>query len=295
VKILSLLLLFLCASLANAQTVPSSCDAPDSVKDLYRGDAAIIVLYGDRHAYDEIDIAPDLKDSVLVPSNRIDSFLKPMLAVLNALPLFPKDSIAFVDEIHQYRNPLVTRIRIQVDTGSIWGKNLANGVIPTGDPTVDSILDSYQVFLDTSYQHQTNAITIELESKITINVIALRKIFDSIPGVVDTYNHVIGDGDFISCKIANDTVTLLYSMGWGDCPSGCTERRTWEFTVFPDCSVRFDGSYGDPLPSWSVYEPIQKTIFKTILIIKDFAYRCLLKNLDSKKILIMYEIISEYC
>ena len=40
---------------------------------------------------------------------------------------------------------------------------------------------------------------------------------------------------------------LTYSHGWGDCPSGCIHRRYWQFNVYPDCSVEFVTSYGDPV------------------------------------------------
>jgi hypothetical protein len=259
VKTLSFLLIFICASLASAQTVPSSCDAPDSVKELYRADAAVLSLYTYHPEYND-EIAADLEDSVAIPSNRIDSFLRPMIAVWNALPSFPKDSVSIIPFIHQYRNELVRDITLQVDTGSNWGKNLFNGITPTGNSTVDSLLVLYQLELDTSYKHSTNELTIMLRSKTTLNIRALIGVFSSVVDVADAYKYIMGDGDYISYKLTNDTITLVYSDGWGDCPAGCTERRSWKFTVFPDCSVRFDGSYGDPLPSWSVYEPIQKTL-----------------------------------
>jgi hypothetical protein len=262
VKTLSLLLLIVCASLTSAQTVPSSCDAPDSVKNLYRTDAALAVLYINHpfyHYHDDSTVA-DLRDSVIVYPYRTDTIVRPMLAVWNALPLFPRDSVRRVENIHQHWRNFVRKITLEIDTGSTWGNNLYKGKIPTGNAVVDSLFSVYQLFVDTSWDYRDDLLIVDIASKMTINGPMLTTIFTKIPDVHRAYQFVYGDGDYITCSFAHDTASLLYSDGWGDCPSGCTERRFWKFTVFPDCSVRFDGSYGDPFSSWSVYEPVQKTL-----------------------------------
>ena len=253
-KTLSFLLLFLCASLGSTQTVPSSCDAPDSVKELYRFDAALIALYINHPNYhfNNDSMAADLKDSVVIYPYHTDSLVRPMLAVWNALPLFPRDSVRRVENIHQHWRNLVRKITLEIDTGSTWGNNLYKGKIPTGNAVVDSLFSVYQLFVDTSWDYRDDLLTVEIASKITINGPTLTTIFTKIPDVHRAYQVVYGDGDYITCSLTRDTASLLYSDGWGDCPSGCTARRFWKFTVFPDCSVRFDGSYGDPLTNIGV-------------------------------------------
>lgn len=57
----------------------------------------------------------------------------------------------------------------------------------------------------------------------------------------------MGDGNDIIGQIIGNEVRLVYSHGTGDCPSGCTYRKNWEFYVYDDCTVSFEGeSYNSP-------------------------------------------------
>jgi hypothetical protein len=60
---------------------------------------------------------------------------------------------------------------------------------------------------------------------------------------------MIGDGGYIWVDTITSTYAdLVYSHGWGDCPSGCMYRRNWSFRVGHDCTVDFIGSTGHPAP-----------------------------------------------
>lgn len=43
--------------------------------------------------------------------------------------------------------------------------------------------------------------------------------------------------DSIGVSLTPDYVELIYSHGWGDCPSGCIYRKFYNFKVYNDCSV----------------------------------------------------------
>jgi hypothetical protein len=49
----------------------------------------------------------------------------------------------------------------------------------------------------------------------------------------------------ISQHIGDSSVNLIYRHAWGDCPAGCTGWHAWSFTIFDDCSVQYDSSFGD--------------------------------------------------
>ena len=42
--------------------------------------------------------------------------------------------------------------------------------------------------------------------------------------------------------------TVIVTIGWGDCPSGCISRHTWRYEVAPDRTVRPVEETGEPLP-----------------------------------------------
>lgn len=234
------------------------------MKELYRTDAALAVLYVNHpfYNYHNDTITADFRDSVVVYSRLTDTIVRPMLAVWNALPLLPRDSVRFVKDIHQHHRSLVRRVVIEIDTGSTWGKNLYEGKMPTGNTAVDSLFSNYKLFVDTAFMDGSDRFTVEIASEFSINGQALITIFMKVPDVKDAHHpyDTFGSGDYITYSSVRDTASLIYSEGWGDCPSGCTERRFWKFTVFPDCSVRFDGSYGDPLPNSGVREQEQRFI-----------------------------------
>jgi len=81
-------------------------------------------------------------------------------------------------------------------------------------------------------------------------MLALANKLQSIDGIVSANpDSIFGDGNDIEIfSYTSDEITLLYSVGWGDCPSGCYYRHYWEFTIDEeDCAVTFVREFGHPL------------------------------------------------
>lgn len=57
-----------------------------------------------------------------------------------------------------------------------------------------------------------------------------------------TLNMLMGDGSNIEISDSG----YVFSLGWGDCPAGCTERHNWVFTVVDGVATLVD-ERGDPL------------------------------------------------
>ncbi len=92
--------------------------------------------------------------------------------------------------------------------------------------------------------------TIYLHTPIFQNILALTKEWNMLSNdPTDARPDPIGagDGDQILQKTSDTAITLNYKFGWNDCPSGCIGRHYWVFTIYPDCSVRYNNSYGDDL------------------------------------------------
>jgi hypothetical protein len=90
-----------------------------------------------------------------------------------------------------------------------------------------------------------------LRTSRPLNMAALAARFATVPGVIRAEpNCCVGDGNDIRARPENGGWRLEYSVGFGDCPAGCTGRRVWSFAVDNTGAVRYLGASGDPLPSW---------------------------------------------
>lgn len=241
--ILILLLTMTGLHAARAQTVASSCTAPDSIKMKYMTGADIL-------AVNEI-FARDLtyKDSVKIPQNWTDTFLLPMLAIYNAVDLPARDTVVNIYYIEAPYGKVLNRNTFSADTSLFWVKNFKNGIVPCGYAPVDDLLEAYDlVFYHYDGHPMVPEANIYVKSDSNYNMQAVSDKFLSIPGISHSgaWAFTLPMYD-ITATIHSDRTELTYSYGWGDCMAGCYYRRYWKFIVYPDCSVEYGGSYGDPL------------------------------------------------
>ncbi|MDP1725857.1 MAG: T9SS type A sorting domain-containing protein [Bacteroidota bacterium] len=194
-----------------------------------------------------------LKDSINIPVIYADTLLNALIAVFNANSLKAADTIK---NVHTLPYPDLHTINIAADSNLNWMINLRLRTIPTGDNRIDSLIFIYKLkyygylaFKKKPY----HAVTLKSDS--FLNIKPLIAVFDSIPGVYFSEPNPQGsDGNDIKDSIYKDYIQLIYSIGWGDCPSGCINRRFWKFNVYWDCSVEFIESYENLLPITSINE-----------------------------------------
>ncbi len=256
-KLIILLLFIIAAHFSNGQIVASSCFAPDSIAALYTNDAdrlAVRKLYRQNLSY---------TDSIIIPTSHSDIPKNALIAVYNAYSLPARDSVASILNIHTFPHPTLNSLIVAADSTLQWMQRLKLGIIPTGNSELDSLLLLYQLNLE-SYQDFGNFLTYHMvvfETESNYNLLPLASLFANIPGVEFAHpNTFAGDGNNIWDSVYTDHVELIYSYGWGDCPSGCTSRRFWKFNVYPDCSVEYLGSYGDPLFFLNLPNPVYNEI-----------------------------------
>lgn len=130
-------------------------------------------------------------------------------------------------------------------------QNLVNGIIPTGEDSLDNILIKYH--FDSVYILSRRLSILSVYTPDEYNMIPIEKEFGSLSSVTiaDYNNGCIGDGNAIRLTRSNDTANIVFSIAsGGDCPRGCSYHRYWEFIVYGD-SARFVKSYDDT-PSLSV-------------------------------------------
>lgn len=229
------------------QIVPSSCTTQDSIIQLYSVDADRLTVR-DAYAYNLLFI-----DSIIIPQTYSDTLLNALVAVYNATTLSARDTVVSMYNIHAFPNPNINSFSVAADSNLVWMQQLKNGVFPTGNSTVDSLTVLYGLEVWFYFGGLSGYDIVHFQSDSNYNVLPLSLLYQSIPGVYFTEpGGWGGDGNNITSTINTDHVELIYSIGWGDCPSGCFERRFFKFKVYYDCSVEFVSSYGSILPLLAV-------------------------------------------
>lgn len=251
-RILILLPLLTWAFASSGQPVHSSCTAADSILARYQDDADRLTL---RKIYRQ---GSTYMDSILIAQSHVDIVLNALIAVYNATTLPARDSVISIFDIHAFPEPILNGFNVAADSTLPWMQQLKLGNIPTGYAAIDNVIATYNLSMQ-SYLTFGNSYpwhNVVFISDNNYNFLPLTADLATIPGVYASEPNVsVGDGDNISDSIYSDHVELIYSRGWGDCPSGCTARRFWKFNVYFDCSVEYVESYGTLLPITSVVEP----------------------------------------
>ncbi|GIV30996.1 MAG: hypothetical protein KatS3mg029_0347 [Saprospiraceae bacterium] len=161
-----------------------------------------------------------------------------------------------VNCLHIHRDTLVHSLRlveVWVDSSTLWAQNLAAGIVPTGHPEVDSLIDGYGLeVVEYHFLSFNNTHDFVLQASQRLNTPALTRRFMQIQGVVDATNQISfawGWQDiWFEFPPVDTYVVVVYQHCWGDDVCGYTRR--WKFGVSVDCSqVSFLGSEGHLLPS----------------------------------------------
>jgi len=168
----------------------------------------------------------------LIDSCEVIKFLEIIQSVYN-LNSPQSDTIFNIYKIHGYYCYAFKWISLKVKTELPEIINLSNGIIPAGASDLDILLTTYHFdSVKTSYYYpRVPWITIFTHEEY--NMIPLERRFSDLPQILNASfsKACLGDGDNISVTRKNDSATITFSIGWGDCPSGCIFRKYWEFNV----------------------------------------------------------------
>lgn len=245
---------------AEAQTVASSCLAPDSVVRCYRNDAdrlAIRRVNARRSTY---------RDSVRINAELSSDYLNALIAVHNATILPANDTIIRLLNIHTY-NPGLNTLVVMADSNLVWMTNLRYDILPTRDYEIDKLMRVYamkKVFY--SGLLQPSMVVFRTETNRNLEPLA-RKVKTFVGVKAAESEHLYGDGNDITDSITEKCIQLVYSYAWQECPTGCEQRRYWKFRVYSDCSVEYAGSYGNALePALLLSEQENGSLFGDIRV-----------------------------
>jgi hypothetical protein len=131
-----------------------------------------------------------------------------------------------------------------------WVNAWVQGSQTTGYVPVDRLVDTWKLKVRRMNLLQSmNEWMAELESGTPLNIKALSRQFVGLDGILHAEpNGLGGDGADITGEHDADGVTLRFSVGWGDCPSGCIHRHTWTFHVGLSGTVSLVSITGSSLP-----------------------------------------------
>ena len=216
-------------------TSPDDTSIPDSIKKLIWIDAATLALR-------DLIKDPEAKYNLVeIPNDLIELYYRGLVHIYNARKYSPFDKIS---NIHVFPEPTVSDIVILFDTTYVWTLAWKRGERLTGNSEIDSLMENYNLQL-----HSCHFDIAALYSPDPVNTYALSKLFVGVDGIrISEPNGYMGDGNNIQAEILKSHLSYTFSVGWGDCPSGCISRHFWEVNVEYNGTVKMIKEYGDPLP-----------------------------------------------
>ena len=174
---------------------------------------------------------PNYNDPELDKSE-IEKILKIIQAVYDSRSL-ERDTVFDIYQIHGYYCYSFNSISLIVNAEFSSIQNLSQGIIPTGDEALDKILAVYAFdSVSTSYGYPQFP-WLMIYTKKEYNMIPVEKEFNQLESILIAEHNsgCVGDGNTIQLIREEDSATITFSIGRGDCPAGCIYHRHWEFKV----------------------------------------------------------------
>ncbi len=175
---------------------------------------------------------PNLEEPIL-NSIEVDKIFKIIEAVYKSRSP-QRDTVFDVYQIHKLHCYGLSSIHLRVDTERGEIQNLAENIIPTGESSLDNLLTTYNFDSVAPSRSYPQFPWMTLYTDEAYNMIPLEKEFNDI-GSIEIAEFEKGCGNWSPLDITlsrnDNTATITFSLGWGDCPSGCMNRKYWEFEV----------------------------------------------------------------
>jgi len=212
---------------------------PDSVLLLYQNYAGILAVR-------EMMLDPKLyESSIEIPAEIKNLFFNSLCQVYNATYLSARNKVIDEYKIGVFPYPETKNFLIEVDTSYTWVKNLISNHNYSGNSNFDSLVSKYALVYY-NYFNFTGFTGFAYHSENQLNLHPLFVTLQNIQGVKIVFpNSALGDGNNITAEVFNDYVQLVYTYGFGDCPSGCIYRHYWMVRVYYDGLVEFVYEWGD--------------------------------------------------
>jgi hypothetical protein len=161
------------------------------------------------------------------------------------------DSIEDLTHIHTWGNPDMRTIRLVVAPESPYLKTWSQSNEVTDNLYMNQLVSRYGLEI-IEYKTTTLGPTVYMRSADFINTPELCYILSNFDGIKFAEPEgMAGDGNDIEVTSTAKTGRILrFSIGEGDCQSGCIHRKYWNFLLEDSGAVTYIGTEGE-LPSGS--------------------------------------------
>lgn len=212
----------------------------DAVRLAYADDAVRLAI---RHLMTKDGVS---HVAVEPPADLVESLHNALLRVY-LLDHSARDAVVDRYRIHTFPTPSTRELLVRIDPGIGWTAAWRDERTETGNPDVDALLEEFDMSVVRFYDWSIGEYVL-LRTGRPVYAAALGQLFERIDGIMHAEeNGVAGDGADIRARIQDGGWRLDYSIGFGDCPSGCIERHTWSFRVTEAGAVAFLGESGSAL------------------------------------------------
>lgn len=151
-------------------------------------------------------------------------------------------------EIHARTPASAREVLVYADSAASWVDAWREGETLTSNADVDALIEEFDMTLVDFSDDSSETARGTLRSGYGINVYAVGRQFEEIEEIESAGPDEVTDGNEVGFALFDDHVRYVFEYGFGDCPSGCTNRHAWHFNVYEDGTVQYVGEEGDTLP-----------------------------------------------
>ena len=171
-------------------------------------------------------------DNPILDDKEITKILKIIQAVYNSNTP-ERDTIFETHEIHGYYCYSLNSVDLKVNTASPEIENLSNNVFPTGESSLDNILNAYGFDSVKTSHYYPDFPWLTVYTQDEYNMIPIEDEFAAIESIqtAEFNKGCAGDGNNITLTRNDHSAIITFSIGTGDCPAGCLYHKYWEFQV----------------------------------------------------------------
>jgi hypothetical protein len=215
---------------------------PEMMRDAYRFSANVFALREIR------EMMPLSEAPVEIPADKVENYYRALIHVYNSGSA-QSDTVTRIAPIIVFPDVELRQLIVSVEKEAEWTQPWRDGERLTGNPAIDGLMNRWDLHLKNYYAWSFGHAVV-LEAPYELNMHALAKKFGAVEGVrYAEPNSWGGDGNNIRAEWTSPlALRLTYSLGYGDCPAGCINRRFWEFEVYTTGDVQFNRAYGSPYP-----------------------------------------------
>jgi hypothetical protein len=219
---------------------------PESIRERYREDADRLTV---RIMH---NLGGEAEASLEIPEELSRTIYQALIHVYSSSEFAARDSVIDLYDIHTWPDPELNRLLVTADSTTTWMQAWRQGFVTTGHTGIDSLMDMFglEVVEYNRGSSKSTKHTATLLSSQSRNIAGLVHLFEAIEGMTSVYSDgPVGGGPDINVWSGENTWRVDYSLGWGDCPSGCINQHAWSFSVSYDGYVDHLGSSGPDIPS----------------------------------------------